>query len=175
MLVAVVSDSHDNVGGVRWAVEKISQMDVDALIHLGDVVAPFTLLEFQKIEVPVKHLILGNNDGEKLIMRKVAERLGFQLHDGPSEICIGGRKIFAFHGFGDADFTKSLAIKIAESGKYDAVMYGHTHFAFGEKIGGCIVLNPGELHGAISGIQSFLILDLDDMTTKSLHREAKFY
>ena len=49
MLVAVVSDSHDNVGGVRWAVEKISQMDVDALIHLGDVVAPFTLLEFQKI------------------------------------------------------------------------------------------------------------------------------
>lgn len=173
MLIAVISDSHDNISGIHWAVEIIRNVGAEAIIHLGDVVAPFTLNELRNLDLKIKHLVLGNNDGEKIIMKRVCDRLGFTLHEGISEIEIDNRLLFVFHGFGDAEFTRKFAIKMAETGKYDAVLYGHTHYAFCEKIGNSMVINPGELHGWISGIQSVLILDTFDMTTRSIHRHSK--
>lgn len=173
MLVAIISDSHDNILGLRWAKNTIEKIGAEALIHLGDVVAPFSLLELKDLNVGIKHLVLGNNDGEKIVMKRVCDKLGFNLHEGVSEIVIDNRSFIIFHGFGDANFTRKLAISIAESGKYDAVLYGHTHQSFCEKIGNSLVINPGEIHGWISGIQSIVILDTSDMTTKSIHRPSK--
>ena len=34
-----------------------------------------------------------------------------------------------------------------KSGKYDLVFYGHTHKPWAEKIGNCLLANPGELAG----------------------------
>ncbi len=39
------------------------------------------------------------------------------------------------------------AKKLAESGKYDLVFYGHTHKPWEEVINGCRVINPGTLAG----------------------------
>jgi uncharacterized protein len=40
-----------------------------------------------------------------------------------------------------------IAKKLAESGNYDAVFYGHTHRPWEETIGSCRLVNPGELAG----------------------------
>jgi uncharacterized protein len=40
------------------------------------------------------------------------------------------------------------AKKLSQSGKYDAVFYGHTHKPWDEMVGGsCHMINPGELAG----------------------------
>jgi putative phosphoesterase len=37
--------------------------------------------------------------------------------------------------------------KKAETGTFDVVCYGHTHRPWVEKIGDCLLVNPGELAG----------------------------
>lgn len=56
------------------------------------------------------------------------------------EIEFNGRRV-AFCHFPD------VAKKLAQSGKFDLVFYGHTHRAWDEKIGDCHMINPGELAG----------------------------
>jgi putative phosphoesterase len=40
-----------------------------------------------------------------------------------------------------------VAHALAKSGCYDLVCYGHTHTAHEQRIGDCLLLNPGELMG----------------------------
>jgi len=48
LLVGVVSDSHDDVASVRKVAEFLHRSGVEAVIHLGDIIAPFTLRELAK-------------------------------------------------------------------------------------------------------------------------------
>ena len=45
MLVAIMSDSHDNIWNLRKAVEIIKNSQAGLLIHCGDFIAPFMLKE----------------------------------------------------------------------------------------------------------------------------------
>ena len=54
----------------------------------------------------------------------------------------GARKIVFVH-------FPEIARKLAESGKYDFVFYGHTHKPWEEMIGKCKMLNPGNVAGEI--------------------------
>ena len=56
------------------------------------------------------------------------------------ELEFNGKRI-AFCHFPD------MAKKMAQSGKFDMVFYGHTHRPWDEKIGECHMINPGELAG----------------------------
>ena len=42
---------------------------------------------------------------------------------------------------------EEIAEAKAKSGKYDFVFYGHTHEKKEERIGDCLLLNPGEILG----------------------------
>jgi predicted phosphodiesterase len=56
------------------------------------------------------------------------------------DIQLDGKRIGCVH-------YPDIAKKMAESGKYDLVFYGHTHKPWEEKIGNCRLVNPGELAG----------------------------
>ena len=45
MIVAIMSDSHDNIWNLRKAVEIIKNSQAGLLIHCGDFIAPFMLKE----------------------------------------------------------------------------------------------------------------------------------
>ena len=51
------------------------------------------------------------------------------------------RRKIAFCHFPD------IAKKLAQSGKFDLVFYGHSHRPWDEKIGNTHMINPGELAG----------------------------
>jgi putative phosphoesterase len=57
-----------------------------------------------------------------------------------SEVEFNGKKIGFTHF---PDYAK----KMAQSGKYDLVFYGHTHRPWDEKVGNTHMINPGELAG----------------------------
>ena len=56
------------------------------------------------------------------------------------EVEIEGKRIGFVH-------FPAEAKKMAQSGNYDLVFYGHTHRAWDEKVGECHMINPGELAG----------------------------
>jgi predicted phosphodiesterase len=49
MKVAVISDSHDNLKGLKWAFETINSLGIENVIHLGDVISPFVPMRIAEI------------------------------------------------------------------------------------------------------------------------------
>ena len=53
---------------------------------------------------------------------------------------------------------------IASSGKFDIVLFGHTHALLNKKYdNGVLVVNPGELCGYLTGRSTFAIIDTNKM------------
>ena len=76
------------------------------------------------------------------------------------EISIEGWKFSIIHGT-----NSSIVDALARSGKYDVVVRGHTHEV---EITGdeTIIINPGEVCGYVSGKQTVVLLDTDDLSHK---------
>jgi putative phosphoesterase len=140
MRITVISDSHDNIWKLAQAMPYLAQSD--AVIHCGDLVAPFMIkrLAAGVKEVPV-HSVWGNNDGDKRLLTQFAEESGnITIHGDFAHLEIGGRSIAVTH-------YPDIAQALAASGQYDIVCYGHDHTAHEEQVGGTLLLNPGELMG----------------------------
>ena len=160
MLLGVMSDSHDNIPNVRRAIEKLEKEGVDMIIHLGDIVSPFTLREICGKGTHVE-AVFGNNCGEKMLLSKVARECGGAIGDPPRLLQLDGRRILLLHGFGPKDLTVQIARALASSGNYDIVLFGHTHEAMVEKHGGTLLLNPGETLGYLTGKPSVAVVDTE--------------
>ncbi len=157
MLVGVMSDSHDYIRGVRLAAQKFKEYGVELVVHLGDIVAPFTLRAMREANIREAVLLLGNNDGEKRLLAEVAAKLGYKLYEPPVVLELGGRRVLAIHGVGSEEETLRIVYSVAPA--FDAVLYGHTHNARVEERGGTLILNPGETCGCLTGRMSVAILD----------------
>lgn len=151
MIIGVLSDSHDNIWVLRKGVQKLIEKGAEMFIHLGDIVAPFTLKAMKDAGVQRLVAIYGNNCGERVGLLSMARKLGFEIHVPPHIIELGGMKVMLIHGWGTAENTVRVAESLAESGKYDIVMYGHTHKPHLKLVGGVLLLNPGELCGCLTG------------------------
>ena len=158
MKVAVVSDTHDNLEAINKIIKKLQDLKIKIVVHLGDYVAPFSLRKFSGFEL---YGVFGNNDGEKIMLKKIAEEEGFKIEDAPFEFEIGGKKFVIIHGVGSIEKTKSWSYSLAKSGNYDYVLYGHTHRVDVKKVGNTIVMNPGEACGYLTGKRTFAFLDVD--------------
>ncbi len=162
MIIGIMSDSHDNLEAVSKALEVFRRNGVEAIIHLGDIISPFTLLRI--LEYPGRiAIVLGNNDGEQITLKELAVKAGAILKKDMHQMEIGRRKILLMHGFGDADQTKTVAEALALSGKYDVVLYGHTHRAEARYMGKTLVLNPGEVCGYLTNRKSVAILNTETL------------
>ncbi len=161
MLVGVISDTHDNVWAVRAAARVFAEKGVKLVLHLGDVVAPFTLRAFAEAGVKRLVAVYGNNCGERVGLRRVAESLGYEISDWPRYLELGGRRLVLIHGAGPTEDTVALAEALAASGRWDAVLYGHTHRVDNRRVGEALVLNPGEACGCLTGRRTAALLDLD--------------
>jgi len=150
MLIGVVSDTHDHMDRLRAALERFAAAGVRVVLHAGDFVSPFMVVPFQETGL---HLIgvFGNNDGDKLFLRERFAGVG-DLNFGPYEVELNGRRIVLMHE------PRSLEALIA-SGKYDLVVYGHTHQVdLRERLP--LVVNPGECGGWLSGKATCALVDL---------------
>jgi putative phosphoesterase len=161
LLVGVMSDTHDAVARARRAARLLVEHGVELIIHLGDIVAPFTLKAILE-EVGDRarlHALYGNNCGEKEGLRRVAEGMGAAISEPPLEMEAGGRRLLLLHGWGPADLTERIAESLALGGGWDAVLYGHTHRARLLYRRGVLILNPGEASGVLTGRATVALLD----------------
>jgi putative phosphoesterase len=136
MLVGLCSDTHDNLALARGAVRTFEREGVDAIVHCGDVVAPFTAAEF---DVGIDfHAVRGNNDGEPALGPTID---GFGTYHGESaHLTFDGVDVAVYHGT-----SEQLVDSLVDCGDYDYVVRGHTHERTREDRDGTMHLNPGGL------------------------------
>jgi len=142
MNIAVLSDTHDNIWNLERVLAEIGrQPDVRALIFCGDFCAPFTLQQIAEGFAGPVHVVFGNNDGDQLLLSRVAGRFEHvTLHGFYAELEYGDRRIAVVH-------YPDLARRLAQSGQFDLVCYGHDHTAKVERVSGTLLVNPGEVMG----------------------------
>jgi putative phosphoesterase len=149
-MIGVMSDSHDNVTQVRKAVALFKNAGCALVLHAGDVVAPFAARELAALGCPVK-AVFGNCDGEKQGLETALEKFG-NIQDAPLLLAHGGREILLVH------YHFSVAT-YASSGKYDVIIFGHTHKPVIQMEGKTLLLNPGEAGGWLTGKSTVALLD----------------
>ena len=154
MKVALMSDSHDNMDALKRAVHYCNQKKVGAVLHAGDLVAPFVFRVLKDLQAPLI-IVFGNNDGEKNGLSQVFKN---KIFEPPHEINVDGRHILMLH---DPAMLKT----IAGTDRYDLILVGHTHAISVQKEKNLIV-NPGELCGWLTGKSTLALWDTETNTAE---------
>jgi hypothetical protein len=149
-MIGVMSDSHDNIIKIKKAVEIFNEKKCDLVIHAGDFIAPFSVRELEKLNCPIK-AVYGNCDGEKLGLKKVFSSVG-EIQESPLIFEYNNLKIFVCHVPNNLD-------NLAHSGKFNIIIYGHTHEPKAERKNNTLILNPGETCGWLSGKGTIALID----------------
>lgn len=158
MKIAVLSDSHDNIWKLRAAMPHLQAAEV--VIHCGDLCSPFMLRAVgEGLGQTPFHLVWGNNDGDRLLLARVAAGLPHViLHGELAQIEIEGLRLAVNH-------YPEIARGLALSGLYDVVCCGHNHERGQEWHGKTLLLNPGELMG-LNGQSTFALFETASRTVQ---------
>lgn len=162
MLIGLMSDSHDNIKGVKDALKAFLERDVELILHAGDMIGSGNCYTFKGCGVPIK-LVYGNNDGDREGLMREFQRVGGEYLGDFGEIDADGLKIAMLHGTED-----SLVRAVVASQIYDVVVRGHNHRAEVTRAGKTMLLNPGEIWGHFTGLSSAAVLDTITMNVESI-------
>ncbi|MFP4081238.1 MAG: metallophosphoesterase [Candidatus Aminicenantes bacterium] len=149
-MIGIMADSHDNVPAIKKAVRFFNHTKCELVIHAGDLVAPFSARELEALACPVK-AVFGNCDGEKKGLKKAFRSWG-TIREAP----------FMFHQCGLSFLVTHLHTSLSSyisSGKYDVIVFGHTHKPEIRRMEKTLLVNPGEAGGWLSGKSTVALLD----------------
>ncbi|HCQ31708.1 TPA: hypothetical protein DIU27_05005 [Candidatus Collierbacteria bacterium] len=144
MLIGIISDTHDNLQGLKKAIQIFKENKVEMLIHCGDWCSPFTLeffdREMEGFNIPVKSVI-GNNHGDIKRIIVSNHRMKNPI-EWPKTVTlkldIDNKKTIIYHG-DDFDILNALI----DCQKYDIIFTGHLHRVRNEVVGKTLIINPG--------------------------------
>ena len=135
MKIGVISDTHGEVGLTRQAVDIFDALQVDLILHCGDVgFEVVSLLSGRQV-----HFVAGNMDDPDELRAAIVEP-AHTLHDQLGTLEIEGCRVAFLHGH-----DVKLLHHTIYSGHWDLVCHGHTHAFSNRREGSTLVLNPGAL------------------------------
>lgn len=135
MKIGIISDTHDDVGNTKKAIEVFKKEKIDFIVHLGDYISPPIVRLFDGLKLVG---IFGNNDGYKFVLSKAFGEIKGEIKGDFGIIEADGCKIALYHG----EFAE-ISEALAKSKEYDAVFTGHWHKTKIEKIGSTVFLSIG--------------------------------
>lgn len=151
MLIGVISDSHDHLTHLEWALDDAIRQGIEGLIHPGDIVAPFAAKVVAERWTGPRITVYGNNDGERKGLAGVLP----EITDGAVLVEWGGRRISVDHYPPDHEHPPIAHAEI--------IIFGHTHLANAEARDGVLYLNPGECCGWVTGRPTYALLDTESL------------
>jgi hypothetical protein len=143
MLVAIISDVHNNEVNLQKVLNYCKKNKISTIICCGDLASQETLDFFNANFSEIILYTFGNADYDDL--RKLDAQKKY-------------KHTFLYKDFGEANIEKKTvafthypetAKSLARTGKYNFVFHGHTHKPWEEIIGNCKILNPGNVSGDI--------------------------
>ena len=151
MLIAIISDTHDNLSNLEKFLNWAKKNKIEMIIHCGDIASSETIRYLaQNFNGPL-HLVYGNMDEPRRdeIYEAIDGLKNVTLHGDIGEIVVETHN-YASLRIAFCHFPEK-AKALAESGKYNLVFYGHTHKPWMEtRENNCQLINPGTLAGLFS-------------------------
>jgi len=144
--IGLISDTHDNFKTIEGAVRIFGEKGIGYVIHAGDITTPEAVEAFAGLKMIG---VLANNDLDKKGLTSAFEKIRGELRGEICEIEEDDLLIGVYHG---TDFRKRDAL--IQSGKYNVVVYGHTHKIENKTVGNTMVINPGTANGWFFGYKA---------------------
>lgn len=139
MRIAILSDAHDHIENVRAVMVDIAKRKADVLLFCGDFCAPGPARIMSEFAGPI-HTVFGNNDGDRLnISGMLSKAKDATVHKEYAELLLDSKRIGMTH-------YPFYADKMAKSGDFDLVCFGHDHQQRVMEYGQCLAVNPGSLN-----------------------------
>lgn len=155
MKIAIISDIHNNEVNLKKVLDYCRKNKIEKIICCGDLASKETLDFLNDNFSGEIFYTFGNLDNDQLLdFEKDTTYRNTKLFKDFGETEIDGKKVAFIH-------YPEAAKKLAEAGKYNFVFHGHTHKPWMEKIGNCLVLNPGNVAGEIYP-PTFAVWNADD-------------
>lgn len=155
MRIVILGDIHDRVSNLDRVLEAVAAHSPEALLCLGDIARPATLIHLARSFPKEIHVILGNLDSEDEIKRTIdTERLLHVYYQSRIGRLTLDKKHIAFT-------HKPLDAEPLAEEEFDAVFYGHTHEAKTETRNGTLLINPGDVQGRFGQDPSYCIYDTE--------------
>ncbi len=158
MRLGLLADSHDHCDRLRQAVSLLRDREVEAVLHAGDFIAPFTIPILGEVGCPIE-AVFGNNDAERIGLARKFEGVG-EVGERPRALTLGGRSILLCH--------EPFAVEeLNHKSPFDLIVYGHTHQSEVRQ-GDTLIVNPGEVCGWVTGKAGCALIDLSTMAVELL-------
>jgi len=154
MRVGIISDTHGHLEFTRPAVRMFESLDVERVLHCGDIGSPAVVDLFARWPTD---FVFGNSDTEQRALRSAIEQAGQTCHGEMGQLEIEGVRIALLHSHDRRLFSASVG-----SGRYATICYGHTHVASIERQGETLLVNPGAIYRA--NPHSIAVLELPQNT-----------
>jgi uncharacterized protein len=153
MLLALLSDTHDNAAGTRAALGLLARHKPAAYLHAGDLVEAGMLVHFAGIGA--FHFVFGNNEYDHAGLRSQALALGLMCHGEFGDLTFANKRVALLHGHDSGRFER-----VVRSGEYHYVIHGHSHVPRDVRVGagGTRIINPGALNRA--KVKTVALLDV---------------
>ncbi len=160
MRIGVVSDTHNNLKNVAKIVEIFNAVEVDRVVHTGDITQAKTLDVFAHLDAPMFG-VFGNNDQERDALEAAIAKHKFNFYDPPFTTTWCDRKLIVVHD--PLEFDGHLAAH------HQLALHGHTHRYRLEQWGDqTCIFNPGECAGHMPDLNAVGVVDLVTMQTELL-------
>lgn len=174
MLLGILSDSHGRHERTARAVRILRGYGAEAFIHCGDIGTRLVLDALAGLNA---WFVWGNNDvPDDPFLNQYVAALGLPLPpEPPLRVRLAGRCLAVFHGH-EPEFGRLIdALRAGRADQVAAlvgdaqfVLYGHTHVAADEQLGGVRLINPGALHRARQYTVALLDLESDKLMSVPL-------
>ena len=150
MRLGVISDTHGHVDLTRPAVRMLESLEVDAVLHCGDI---GSIAVVELFAAWPTHFVFGNCDDNTQAFAAAIKKAGQTCHGLFGDLELDGLKVALLHSHERNRFRDAI-----DDGKYRLVCYGHTHVAAIDHHGDTVVLNPGAIYRASP--HSLAVVDL---------------
>jgi putative phosphoesterase len=140
MRLGIISDTHGHVELTRPAVRMFESLEVEAVLHCGDIGSMAVVELFAAWPA---HFVFGNCDANARQFAAEIEQAGQTCHGLFGDLSFEGVRVALLHSHDGRRFRETI-----QSGTYGLVCYGHTHLAAIEQHGETMVLNPGAIYRA---------------------------
>ena len=151
MKLALLSDSHDNIRNLDFAIADANSEECEVLIHAGDLIDPSGIHHLQKFNGKVV-FVFGNNDHNKEEIIQLSNGSNILVAGDCFDDTIEGARVYVTH-------YPHIAETVFLSNQHDLVVFGHTHQKIMEVKKGRTLINPGEVCGHRKGHASWATYD----------------
>lgn len=160
MIIGILSDTHDRLPLIDEAVKRLTELNVELVLHAGDYISPFVKDSLKNLTVPLIG-VFGNNDGDKGLLKKKFAEFGADIRGKFAFVVADGLRIALLHG-DETELMRSLL----ELESHDVLISGHTHVPKIYRKGQTLVINPGEASGILTGKATIAILDTESLEAR---------